>query len=98
MENEGQLEHNVLPINKYSPFSYYKFAWKRLWNYFLELLLVTIVSFLISLPTIGLFDDEKIELPFHSNVTVDLFFFSFEGIAAYVARMAVRIRNILCTS
>ena len=83
MENEGQLEHNVLPINKYSPFSYYKFAWKRLWNYFLELLLVTIVSFLISLPTIGLFDDEKIELPFHSNVTVDLFFFSFEGMAAY---------------
>jgi len=84
MESEEGIKQEILPINKYSPFSYYGFAWKRLWRYFLELLLVTIVSFLISLPTIGLFDDEKIELPFHSNVTVDLFFFSFEGMAAYL--------------
>lgn len=84
METEENIKKEKLPINKYNPFSYYGFAWRRLWKYFLELLLVTIVSFLISLPTIGLFDDDKIDLPFHSNLSVDLFFFSFEGTAAYL--------------
>ena len=83
METDEKARTELLSINKYNSFSYYGFAWNRLWKYFLELLLVTIVSFIISLPTIGLFDDKEISLPFHSNITVDLFFFSFEGMAAY---------------
>ncbi|MCP5064691.1 MAG: hypothetical protein GY936_19825, partial [Ignavibacteriae bacterium] len=39
-------------------FSYYRFAWQKMWKYFLELLLITIISFLVSIPTWGLWDNE----------------------------------------
>ena len=55
-----------------------------MWKYFLELLLVTIISFLISIPTWGLFDEKDIQFPFDPEITVNLFFFSFEGLGAYI--------------
>lgn len=64
-------------------FSFYGFAWKKLWKYFLELLLVTIVSLIVTIPTWGFWDEET-KIPFQSSVSIDLFFFSFEGIAAYL--------------
>ncbi len=66
-----------------NPFSYYGFAWGKMWKYFLELLLVAIVSFIIMIPSGVIFDDENY---FHLNnaMRIDLVFISFEGTAAYV--------------
>ena len=50
---------------------------------FLELLLVTIISFIVTFPTWGLWDKEA-EFPFETSMSVDLLFFSFEGLAAYL--------------
>jgi len=36
----------------------YRHAWKQLWKYFIELLLVSVVALLVSLPSIGLSFDE----------------------------------------
>lgn len=66
-----------------SPFTYYGFAWKKLWKYFLELLLVTIVSIVVLLPTIGL-DEESANFIGHKFVSINLIFITFEGFGAYV--------------
>ena len=65
-----------------NPFSYYGFAWRRMWKYFLELLLVAIVSFLIFIPSGILFDNES-HFFLNNAVKIDLIFISFEGTAAY---------------
>jgi uncharacterized membrane protein len=84
VEVEQQTEPADIPETTLNPFSYYGFAFGRLWKYFLELLLVTIISFLISLPTIGWLDEETIKAPFDPGITVNLVFFSFEGWGALV--------------
>ena len=84
MENELELTQRDIPETILNPFSYYGFAFKRMWSYFLELLLVTIVSFIISIPTFGWLDEESLKAPFDPGITVNLVFFSFEGIAALV--------------
>ena len=56
----------------------YKHAWKQLWKYFIELLLVSIVSFLISLPSIGLSVDELGNFV-GERFSLDLLIIHFEG-------------------
>ena len=84
MEKEQQIEPADIPETTLNPFSYYGFAFGRMWNYFLELLLVTIVSFLISIPAFGWLDEETIKAPFDPGITVNLVFFSFEGWGALI--------------
>lgn len=64
--------------NKYSPFSHYAFAWPKLWKFFLELLLVAIISTIIEAPSFSLWD-EKTNFLFSNSVKIDLLFLSFEG-------------------
>jgi hypothetical protein len=66
-----------------NPFSYYGFAWRKMWKYFLELLLVAIVSFIIMIPS-GIFLDEDNYFHLDNAIRIDLVFISFEGVAAYV--------------
>lgn len=84
MDIEEQIQPPDIPAATFNPFSYYGFAFGRMWKYFLELLLVTIISFLISLPTLGWLDEETIKAPFDPGITVNLVFFSFEGWGALV--------------
>jgi len=79
---EKYFVHNDKRVN-HSAFSHYKFAWKKLWKYFLELLLVTIISVLVELPAIDFSFDEANHLA--SNfISIDLFIISFQGIGAYI--------------
>jgi hypothetical protein len=75
-------ESVIQPSISNNPFSYYGFAWGKMWKYFLELLLVAIVSFLVFIPSGILFDDEK-QFFLNEAVRIDLIFISFEGTAAY---------------
>lgn len=79
---ENLSEQNILQIS-HDPFSHYGFAWSRMWKYFLELLLVTIVSFILLLPTLGLNNDNT-KIFGDKFVSIDLFFISFEGFGAYL--------------
>jgi uncharacterized membrane protein len=66
-----------------SVFSFYGFAWKKMWKYFLELLLVTIISVIIVLPSAGL--ENNASHFFDNNfVSIDLFIISFQGFGAYL--------------
>jgi len=60
----------------------YGHGWRRMWEYFLELLLITIVSFLLSVPTLGLYEEE-IERVLGDFVAIDLIFIEFQGPVAY---------------
>ena len=73
--NSVEINHNV--------FSHYGFAWKKLWKYFLELLLVTIVSIILLLPTM-IFENGGGNFFEHKHLSLDLIFVSFEGLSAYV--------------
>ena len=75
-------ESTIQPIISNNPFSYYGYAWGKMWKYFLELLLVAIVSFVVFIPSGILFDDEK-HFFLNEAVRIDLIFISFEGAAAY---------------
>lgn len=71
-----------------SSFSYYKFAWGKMWKYFLELLLVVIISFLVEFPKMG-FASKNLEF-FDSNFfSIDLFIISFQGEGAFILFIAV---------
>ncbi len=72
-------ESNIQACN--GAFSCYGFAWRQMWKYFLELLLVSIVSFLITLPTIGIFDNDA-DFQLINSISIDLVFFSLKGVAA----------------
>jgi uncharacterized membrane protein len=61
----------------------YSHGWRQMWKYFLELLLITIVSFLLSIPSLGLYG-EKIEQVMGDFIAIDLIFISFQGPIAYV--------------
>ena len=61
----------------------YGHGWRQMWNYFLELLLITIVSFLLSIPTLGLYE-EKIEQVIGNFIAIDLIFIQFQGPVAYI--------------
>ena len=59
-------------------FSSYGHAWKNLWTIFLELLLVSIVSFLVSVPAMGLSVDELGRFV-GERFSLDLLIIHFEG-------------------
>jgi hypothetical protein len=61
----------------------YGHGWRQMWKYFLELLLITIVSFLLSIPTLGLYE-EKTERVIGDFVAIDLIFIEFQGPVAYI--------------
>ena len=61
----------------------YGHGWHQMREYFLELLLITIVSFLVTIPTLGLYE-EKIEEVIGNFVAIDLIFIEFQGPAAYI--------------
>jgi uncharacterized membrane protein len=60
----------------------YGHGWRQMWKYFLELLLITIVSFLLSIPTLGLYQ-EKVEHVIGDFISIDLIFIEFQGPIAY---------------
>jgi len=61
----------------------YGHGWRQMWMYFLELLLITIVSFLLTLPSIGLYNEE-VEQVIEDFITIDLIFIEFQGPVAYI--------------
>lgn len=81
--DENNIQFNNQPILNHSTFAFYGYAWNKIWKYFLELLLVAIVSFLLILPTIGL-DKDNSYLFTENSIRVDLFIISFEGYGAYL--------------
>lgn len=64
-------------------FKSYGHGWRTMWKYFLELLLISIVSFLLAIPTIGL-SSEKAEEIAQNTLSIDLFFIRIEGVGAYI--------------
>lgn len=82
MQSEQENIKNFANVN-HSAFSHYRFAWGQLWKYFIELLLLTIISFLVELPGID-FSFDKTDLIASRFITIDLFIISFEGIGAYI--------------
>jgi len=83
MDNPENLSEQSIQNISHDPFSHYGFAWSRMWKYFLELLLVTIVSFILLLPTLGLNNDNT-KIFGDKFVSIDLFIISFEGFGAYL--------------
>ncbi len=82
MESEQESIENLTIVN-HSAFSHYRFAWGQLWKYFLELLLLIIISVLVELPGIN-FSFDKTDLFANKFIKIDLFIISFEGIGAYI--------------
>jgi uncharacterized membrane protein len=62
--------------------SSYGHAWTQMWRYFLELLLVSVVSFLISIPSLGLSSDELGKFA-AEHFSLNLMIVSFEGAWGY---------------
>lgn len=62
--------------------SSFRIGWKNLWKYFLELLLILIVSILLSLPELGFM--EGIKDIVSKVVSINLILISFEGYGAYI--------------
>jgi hypothetical protein len=60
----------------------YGHGWNQMWKYFLELLLITIISFLITLPAFGLYDENFAEAV-SEYVSIDLILVEFHGVFAY---------------
>ena len=81
MPSNNFFAKNLIP----SPgvFSCYSHGWRQMWRYFLELLLILIVSFIFSLPSLGLYY-EKLGKIISDVVKIDLLFISFEGLGAYI--------------
>jgi uncharacterized membrane protein len=82
MEDETKPEKSQLRIEP-GVGAAYGHGWHQMWKYFLELLLITIVSFLLTIPTLGLYED-KIEQVVGEFVAIDLIFIEFQGPVAYV--------------
>ena len=61
----------------------YSHGWKQMWSYFLELLLVSVVSFLVSVPALGLSVDELGQF-IGERFSLDLVIVHFEGPFGYV--------------
>jgi len=80
--NENEISGNSL-ISHPGVFSCYGNGWRQMRKYFLELLLIMILSFLFSIPTLGLYID-KLEGLVSNLVSIDLVFFGFEGYGAYI--------------
>jgi len=64
-------------------FASYRHAWKQLWKYFIELLLVSIVAILFSIPSIGLSVEEFGEF-IGERFSLDLFLIRLQGPWGYV--------------
>ncbi len=60
----------------------YGHGWSQMRKYFLELLLITIISFLITLPAFGLYDENFAEAV-SEYVSIDLILVEFHGVFAY---------------
>jgi uncharacterized membrane protein len=80
--NEAPTSSNSL-INNPGVLSCYGNGWRQMRKYFLELLLIMVLSFLLSIPTLGLYIDELNDL-LSKVVSFELFFFEFKGLAAYI--------------
>ena len=64
-------------------FSAYGTGWKQFIKYFLELILIIIISFLVTIPALGLYVSEF--EPLLSNfISLDFIFFEIHGTAAYM--------------
>jgi uncharacterized membrane protein len=83
MDQNSVIKIKNASVKTQSATEFYGFAWKRLWKYFLELLLVTIVSIVVLLPTIGR-DDNGYKFFANNSISIDFFFISFQGAGAYV--------------
>lgn len=83
MEINNTSDNQLRVYISNSPFSYYGYAWGKLWKYFLELLLVTIISFLVEFPTIG-FTGENLDFFDKNFFSIDLFIISFQGVGAFI--------------
>ena len=58
-------------------------GWQKLWKYFLEMLLILIISFILSLPEVGLYVDSLKDIV--SNViSINLILVNVKGFGAYV--------------
>lgn len=79
--NELNNEVRLPPIP--SVFDLFGISWRQMWKYFLELLLLTIISIIILLPTSFL---ENNGVPFLSSnpITINLLFISFSGVGAVI--------------
>ena len=64
-------------------FASYRHAWKQLWKYFIELLLVSVVALLVSIPSIGLSIDEFGEF-IGERFALDLFIVRLQGPWGYI--------------
>ena len=61
----------------------YRHGWRQLWKYFIELLLVSVVAMLVSIPSIGLSVDEFGEF-IGERFSLDLFLVRLQGPWGYV--------------
>ena len=87
METTQGLSNNTASgtsVNSHANvFSCYGNGWRQMKKYFLELLLIMILAFLFSIPTLGIYFDELKALV--SNlVSINLMFFEFEGYGVYI--------------
>ncbi|MFC2083619.1 YciC family protein [Bacteroidota bacterium] len=62
--------------------SSYGNGWRMMWKFILELLLITIVSFVLSIPTLGLSVQELVPV-LSEYITIHLLLFEIEGPAAF---------------
>jgi hypothetical protein len=82
--NENQIANQLESgISIPSIVSSYRNAWQKVWKYFLELLLILIIAFLLSLPELGLYMD-GIKDFVSKVVSINLILISFEGFGAYI--------------
>lgn len=81
--NELTKESEYFDPPKPGVFSSYKKGWNQFIKYFLELLLIIVISSLIFIPSAGLYASEL--EPFLSNIiSLDFIFFEIRGTAAYI--------------
>jgi uncharacterized membrane protein len=64
-------------------FACYGNGWRQMKKYFLELLLIMILSFLFSIPSFGLYIDD-LQALVSNLVSINLMFFKFEGYGVYI--------------
>ncbi|MCB0731137.1 MAG: hypothetical protein KDC88_08895 [Ignavibacteriae bacterium] len=83
METADNQQNLLKAQNGFSAFSHYGFAWKQMRKYFLELLLVSIVSFILFLPTI-LLNNNGGEILIDNFISIDLFIIRLEGLGAFI--------------
>jgi uncharacterized membrane protein len=81
-ENNATLQQNIGSIDMSLTYCL-RNGWQKMWKYFLETLLILIISFLLSLPEVGLYVDSLKNIV--SNViSINLILVNIRGFGAYV--------------